>query len=128
MGRSVSYPTNAVVAYSTFEGEDADDFRFEVIEAFRGVIADMYPSAYECDRWIGREDHAVMENGHAYFGVSEYCGLVAYWVVAKDYADSEALADRWVASIAKRFQATFGTLRRLGTFSNGEGVFQQVAA
>ena len=69
-----------------------------------------------------------MANRHAWVGVSEYCGLVAFWIVAKDDTGHEALSERWVAQVADRFTSTFSTLNRLGTFSNGEGVFERIAA
>lgn len=131
MGRSVSYPRNAVVAYSTFENDPYWDQQGEwedLVECFQMTVADLWPSAEEANKWLGREDHAVMANRHAWFGVSEYCGLVAFWVVAKEDTGHEPLSERWVAQIAERFTSTFSTLNRLGTFSNGEGVFERIAA
>ena len=84
---------------------------------------------------MGREDKARLSNSYAYVGWSEYCGLVSVWVSAKepDYRASsawEAMRDRWIASIEKRFAKTvakaWGTpLTKVGTFSNGEAVFSE---
>lgn len=141
MGRSVSTPSNSVyVSYATFECEDADfasdDFQWG-IEDFQSQMIKAFPSASKCDEWIGygrSEDHAVAENQFAYFGVSEYCGLVAMWVSAKDadYYQSagwEALRDRWLSQIQAKFrkhaQTCFGqALYSVGRFSNGEQIFQ----
>lgn len=131
MGRSVSYPRNAVVAYSTFEVDPHWDYQGEwedLVDGFRDQVAELFPSMERADKWLGREDHAVMANRHAWAGVSEYCGLVAFWIVAKDDTGHEALSERWVAQVAERFTSTFSTLNRLGTFSNGEGVFERIAA
>lgn len=122
MGRSVSYPSNAVVAYNTWEADEDADFQWDVIDDLVNYAPTLWPSLTPCDRWLGREDHAVLENEHAYVGVSEYCGLVAYWIVAKD--TDNGLAERWVAQVAPKFVKTFGRLRRLGTFSNGEAIFE----
>jgi hypothetical protein len=132
MGRSVSYPRDAVVTFGTFEGEDEWDWR-DLISDFRSEVKRLFPSATNCDEWIGggrSEDHAVMENGHAYFGVSEYCGMVSYWVVAKPdyYGDISPLAEAWIAKIAPRFTNSFGTLRKVGVFSNGGGVYEPISS
>ena len=105
-----------------------EDLQREMIQAF--------PSLSECDEWVGREDHALLENNHCYIGVSEYCGLVSIWVQPKepDWRDtSTGLRDRWIAQIGPKFHKVsntcFGTaLRKLGSFSNGEGVYQRIAA
>jgi hypothetical protein len=125
MGRSVSYPIDAiVVAYNVFEGEDALDFEWQVIEDLRNHAQELWPSLRECDHWLDREDHAVLENALAYVGVSEYDGVVAYWVVPKEAA--QPLAERWCEQIAPRFEKAFGRLRPVGRFSNGERLFELI--
>ena len=49
----------------------------------------------ECEEWVDREDLAIAENGHAYFGVSEYCGCAAVWIVAKTDYYGDPLAEAW---------------------------------
>lgn len=106
-------------------------------EHFVSSLIEAFPSVTSCDQWLGREDHAVADNSHAYFGISEYCGLVAMWVVPKEvesyYADAawQGLRDAWCQSIKRKFQTIasgcFGqALRRQGYMSNGMGVFQPV--
>lgn len=138
MGRSVSTPSNCVyVSYATFECEDAE-FASDDFEYYRDDFADQmckaFPSVSKCDEWLDREDHAVAENQFAYFGVSEYRGLVAMWVAAKDadYRDGagwEALRDNWLSMIQQKFrkhaQTCFGqALYSVGRASNGEQFFQ----
>lgn len=135
MGRSVSYANNSVhVEYATFECEDefdaSDDFRWS-LDDFAEQICKAFPSASTCDEWVGREDHAVAENSFAYFGVSEYCGLVSMWVLPKDddYATSTGLRDRWIDQIEAKFSKVCGTcfgqsLKSVGRFSNGEQMFR----
>ena len=89
------------------------------------------------DLRLSREDRAVAENKYAYFGVSEYCGLVAVWCAAKeasyyDNAGFEGLRDRWISQIGDKFRKTargsFGqALVKTGSFSNGEAFFQAAA-
>ena len=108
-----------------------DDFN----EDLKTLLAEAFPSLTPDDKWLGREDKAILENTYAYFGWSEYCGLVAVWVAAKepDYRAStawESMRDKWIASIEKKFSKvvskSWGTpLNKVGTFSNGEAVFSK---
>jgi len=150
MGRSVSYPRDAIVAYTTLEpivddetGEareyDSDDFSF-AIEDLQQYLPSVFKSLSTCNKWLGggrSEDHALLENKFCYVGVSEYCGLVAAWVVAKEfecyYPEDVALANfapAWVekngARIAQLAAGCFGgtALISQGHFSNGEQIFR----
>lgn len=108
-----------------------DDFN----EDLKTLLVEAFPSLTSDEKWLGREDRALLSNAYAYFGWSEYCGLVAVWAAAKekDYRASEAwysMRDKWISSIEKRFTQTVGRawgtpLAKLGTFSNGEAVFQR---
>lgn len=112
------------------------DFDFG-LEDFQRQILEAFPSASTCDDWLDREDHAIAENRFAYFGVSEYCGLIAMWVAAKepDWREGpgwEALRDRWLSQVQQRFRKAangcFGQgLYKAGTFSNGEAIFQPLS-
>lgn len=132
MGRSVSYPSGATVAFmdlSDDEGEiDFDYYR----EWAREVAQEFWPSMWEEDReWRGREDKVLCRNRLVDFGWSEYCGLAAFWMIPRgdlETAGQEALAEHWIKTVEPRFRKTFGTLRKIGTFSNGEGVYERVAA
>jgi hypothetical protein len=133
MGRSVSYPAGAIVAFDHWD-EEPDEQGFNdwswMETGLRARIKEIFPGFEPCDKWIGREDHAIAENSFAYFGISEYCGLVALWLVRKeldwDSSANEAMQDRWLAQVEKKFLATFGTLRKLGSMSNGEGVYERI--
>ena len=153
MGRSVSYATGSLlIAYADWfdpsdeyvaeererleEDEDwypepdQDDWDFWV-EDIQDVVCELWPSFERCDEWIGREDRAVAENKLGYIGVSEYCGLASIWFAPKDsewYDDfpREAFAEAFAKRIGKRFYESFGTLRLMGRFSNGEAVFERI--
>lgn len=136
MGRSVSTPSGTVyTSYAALDDEcDSDDFAWHA-EDFQREMRRAFPSLTECDEWVGREDHALLENTFAHFGVSEYCGLVAMWVCEKDldWRDEHmvGLRDRWLSQVQQKFrkvaQSCFGrALVKTGTFSNGEGFFAPI--
>jgi hypothetical protein len=126
MGRSVSVPISAeLIAYAPLE--DDVDFLHDVTLPLSAALQLKYPSLREDDRWIGREDKALLSNSYATFGVSEYGGLLAVWVIPADVPR----AQHWVASITDSFNAivvrTFGKrYARQGTMSNGCGVYTAV--
>ena len=139
MGRGVSYPSNcSVVCFRAFEIEDSEDtdlaaIKFDwFIEDTRGMCRECWPSMCTCDKWLDREDHAILENNHCYIGISEYCGLISIWLLSKaedlacsGYSDSPNLADYWCSQISKKFEEMFGNLVRLGTMSNGISVYKK---
>jgi hypothetical protein len=154
MGRSVSYPSNATVAYAptpcdsdwcvTCESEGADctceegDSHILEGETDWDRLKDdlvmrakaLFPSLYEADGWRGREDHTLARNGLIDFGVSEYCGLMAVWMVPRadfERAGLEEMAERWIESVTAKFQAEFGEYYRVGGFSNGTSLYQKTA-
>lgn len=137
MGRSVSFPTGAIVAFATFELADPEDSHFEFdwfVDDLRRRAHEAFPSLEEHDGWRDREDRILMRNAFADFGVSEYMGLVAIWIVEReDGASLDAdwrtarspRAQRWIQQIARRFDSEFGELDLLGRFSNGEAIFRR---
>lgn len=126
MARSVSVPVDAeVVCFQEFDGEDWDDF----VWWFRETCQDAWPSLDKSDDWIGRENHVLLENGHARIGVSEYCGLVSLWIVpyiSDYYPEHKGLALHWIDQIAPKFHERFGRLRLIGRASNGEAFFTRI--
>ena len=150
MARSVSVPSGAAwVVYLRPErdGETSgdwgtsnidsaggwDDFILDVRNVFHGACGgrNPFPSLQESGHWVGREDRAILENEHAYIGVSEYCGLVSLWCVPKEsgYGELIDLAAHWCVQIEKRVRALALrawpglVLDRIGGFSNGEAIF-----
>ena len=138
MSRSVSRPCGTVYTeYSSCDFEDCFEFDTEV-ENLQSDLSNAFPSVSDCDKWLNREDRAIAENSYAYFGVSEYCGLVAVWCVPKepdDYANGgfEALRDQWIGQVENKFRTAargcFGqALVQTARFSNGEAMFSAVGA
>jgi len=157
MGRSVSTPRDAIVAYYDVSehgydwNEENDCVDFDNFNEFRAgddwdffkecmieKVLELFPSMEECsvwtDRqpnWLNREDLAIAENQLAYFGVSEYCGCAAVWIVAKKgyYGDDvNPLAEAWVSTISKKFHENFGEYDQVGVFSNGEAIYEKKVA
>ncbi len=140
MGRSVSYPSGSLVAFTVLEVENENDWDFEY-EWLRDDVVEramrLFPSLQPQDGWRGREDRILGRNAFADFGTSIYCGLVAIWMVERDdgsywHADSRTACSprsrRWLAQIAPRFDAEFGDFDCLGHMSNGEGIYRKRAA
>ncbi len=138
MGRSVSTPTECIVIcfQDVSHLEDAQEWSDFETWVFDSCIT-KYPSLYRAhDVWLGSEDHVLLENDHCMIGVSKYCGLAAIWLrtksddlLATGYADDARLAnlaDNWCSSISKGFESQFKQLQRIGTFSNGESIYQSV--
>jgi hypothetical protein len=127
MGRSVSTPRDAlVVAYAEINDAEYEDYSvFEEINDFRERVIALFPTAYAVDRWLGNEDHALAANAYAYFGMSTYGGIAAYWIVAKEGQEARAQAWLYRNALADKFVGAFGTLTKTGTMSNGEAVYRR---
>ena len=81
MGRSVSYPSGSIVAFTVLEVEDSDDWEFEyewLRDDLRERAARAFPSLVAHDGWRGREDRILMRNAYADFGVSIYGSEAAH--------------------------------------------------
>lgn len=137
MSRSVSVPSHAeVVAYTNIDdfGEGRREEMQDRVIDLRAALHKEFPSVTKDDRWLGNEDRVVASNSHAYFGLSEYCGLVSVWIVPREanYGNrNDSLKLKWIASIDDKFHAIVrdvfgGELRRLGSASNGEAFFERV--
>lgn len=132
MSRSVNYLDGAdqVIYLSAHEVEDEFDWDLFQENIVEGLKAE-FPSLEDADGWDNRETRIVLENRLAEIGISEYCGLVSVSIRAKyqdgnDYAEEASLAPlaaAWVSRIGDRF-GKFGDLRKVGTFSNGEAIFE----
>lgn len=122
MGRSVSVPYNAaLVAYDHWDG--GDDWEWDMtVECIKDSIQAAFPSLSDDDGWIGNEDRVILPNGHARFGVSEYCGLISIWAVPND----GSLAEHWCSQARRSFHSAVGSLRHVGTFSSGKAIYERL--
>lgn len=148
MGRSVSHPSGSI-AKSYFDvsdfGANYDDDGNQ-LEGYDEYVAQIQwddwldyiseqlvakmPSLEPCEEWLGNEDKAILENRFCYVGVSEYCGLACLWLVPKDTSDYtgdyslEPLQNRWLDGAAGKVE-NLSELVKLGTFSNGEAIYEK---
>lgn len=104
MSRTVSTPASALcVAYQDVSEHDYDSFQWW-LEGEAEAAKSLWPSFGDCDKWLDREDHAILENSLCYFGVSEYCGLAALWLVPKEYPTNGGFAsDAYILPLAENF-------------------------
>lgn len=152
MGRSVSYPSGALVAYAATPSDEdwcsncgetiadcgCDEEDQEVVAGgcdWEWVTEDLitrakrlFPSLRPNGGWRGREDQILASNGFVDFGVSEYCGLMAIWLVPQEGLEGNLspLAERWIDKAAATFLEEFGEYRKLGTASNGESFYRRI--
>lgn len=137
MGRSVDYLNNALrVAYVSYEDTYEDEDGEVVVDemAFDDLFSDIewslvttFPSLNVVrDEWDGRETRIFIRNRLVEFGVSEYCGLVSISVRVYD-EELSGLATNWVDKNWSKIETLVGAnLRKVGSFSNGEGVYQKI--
>lgn len=149
MGRSVNYLNNAEkVNYfqwptlSIYDPEtdrdvetgDPEDAEY-VIENIQETIKSNFPGFDNCSRWDGRETSIILEGYGLEIGLSEYCGLATLSVRVDqrelDYyaTDEEADAEyktalNWINENWDEASKYWNQYRKIGTFSNGEGVYE----
>ena len=77
-------------------------------------------------RYTGRETKIFLRNRLVEFGISEYCGLVS--VSVRVYDDGmKGLAENWVDKNWSKIESVIGAnVRKVGTFSNGCGVYEHI--
>jgi hypothetical protein len=139
MGRSVNYLDNAeIVLYFPFESDDEFLSQMEwddTISNLQYEIKAKLPSYYIVkDKWGNKETRIILENNLCSIGISEYCGLVSLSVAPKDNQYNvwhEQFALRHARQIEKTLQKcldnlSLNRLKKIGTFSNGEAVFEKV--
>ena len=112
--------------------DDWEDFLEWVVSEAQRIAPSLQSADRDVSHWNYRtENRVILENRHSEVSVSEYCGLVAIslaprsdWEGYPDENSLESLGAQWRARIAGRFASSLGTLRKLGTFSNGESVYR----
>lgn len=114
--------------------EDWSDFKDDLMTALNRF----YPSLsvdFDARRWEG-ETHIIARNRFAEVGLAEYCGLLSLSIRAREdfdlYDNAANLSEQWVSQVNldKVLADAMGkdaVLKRLGTMSNGSGVFQRAA-
>jgi hypothetical protein len=125
MSRSVSTPPNAVVRVYLNISDIEDSWEFASwIERLRDLVTETLPEFQECNYFCNREDHVILEAQAASVTVSEYNGIAAVCLTQNSPYDAYAVrvADTFCKLIEEAHP--YSVLRKLGTFSNGEAIFQ----
>jgi len=125
MGRGVSVPgyAEAVVYYDVSDLEDSGDWRLFVYDVTH-QLKKSFPSLRDCDKWLDREDKAILCNDFAFFGLSEYGGCASLWIVPME-SDKPGLEAYWIGQAGDVLGREYGNLQRLGGMSNGESVYRR---
>jgi hypothetical protein len=148
MSRSVDYPSEAeaVFFFPAWESEDPMD-EWESQEMYDAMVDNIqysfrkrYPSLEKADSWIGRESRVFLENKLVQITISEYCGLCSIALVPQTETESswcafesqfENIARAWVnqnrSGFEKALSETVTIYRKIGTFSNGECMYEKVS-
>ena len=151
MGRSVSYLNNAervnyfqwptlwVYDEDTDQDVETDELwdAADIISDIQEYITDKYPGFDKCSRWDGRETHIILEGYGTEVGLSEYCGLATLSVrVNEDELECYDLDDQdaydtdkqkalaWIHENWDQATEHWNQYRKIGTFSNGESVYE----
>ena len=105
MGRSVSYPRGAQVAFRILDNgepdeDDQDDaeWAYECLcEHIRASASAAFPSFRSVDGWRGREDRVLLRNAYSAIGISSYGSIAAIWIAERDdpaYYDADVRSCR----------------------------------
>ena len=117
--------------------EDAAERWAEELDNIADDVCKAWPSfdnVVESDEWVGDELRVIARNRHSIVTISEYNGVVALCLGA-DYDRGEFWADpselagigkAWRTRIAELFIREFGSLSKVGTFSNGSSIYREV--
>ena len=149
MGRSVNYLNNAeYVIYFTAdwineenESGEYDEYMAQLnwddfMMNLKSSICHKLKSYYKVEEWDNRETKIFLKNELAEIGISEYCGLYSLSIRIKEYdwqgclLPTIGLAKKHCEQIRKTIEKCIidsggELLNRVGTFSNGCGVFER---
>lgn len=126
MGRSANYHSDA---YKVLYTNVSSDFEWNCL--YDDIISSLQEIAPSLDKpskkeWHDNEVSKMLENKLVSVWLSEYCGLVSISFVTQDWVVS--LAENWLDQMLPKFQAILNpSLEKVGTFSNGEDVYEKVS-
>ena len=119
--------------------EQIDDLSLEFewdyfVDSITETLKKKYPSLVEIEnQWIGNECRVILGNHLVNVTISEYCGVVAVSIVPVDdlhYYDEQGLATGWIKRVSNGFtkllETNFNAIRKIGTYANGNSVYQKV--
>lgn len=135
MGRSVERIGKNVIYFDCSEFDP--DFEWDdLILNLQSGLSAKYKSLVKCrDKWAEypyRENRIILENNHVCISISEYCGCGAVSVFVNEHYENDkagTVAKSWLdknfAGIYKIVSQYCTAMNKIGTFSNGEAVFEK---
>ena len=133
MGRSVEYVDNPIY-FDASDEYDEDGFYWDdlIINLQHGIRARFKSFEFSEDftPYPYRENRIILKNDFVCVSISEYCGCGAVSVYLNPNCEIHELAEYWITKSyypeIRRIVKDFTTvLSRIGTFSNGVGVFEK---
>ena len=125
MGRSVNYLTNAdAVYFHQLDEEEIQDFDF-LLEDIREHVMYKYPEFEAVDEWEDRDVNVILQSPLVEIAVAEYRGVISLSVRTLEEAD-QTKASTWIEHFFKRAIAPWAKAQKIGTFSNGESVYEVI--
>jgi hypothetical protein len=134
MGRSVDYLRGARrIAYfdwpkwETEEGEFEYEAHVFVVDDIRENIKAELPEFGNEQKWDGRETSIILSGYGTEIGLSEYCGVCSLSIrVNTDEVEGEDIekVEKWIDENWAKVSRFYDEYVKVGTFSNGEGVFE----
>jgi len=137
MGRSVETIGGNVIYFDTGEfytdDPDMDNINWDDMQInLQYALSAKYKSLDTCKKWAEypyRENRIILKNRYAQISISEYCGCGAISIFVDPKTELIELAEHWISQvypgISKIVAEYCTTLNRIGTFSNGCGVFER---
>jgi len=134
MGRSVDYLRGARrIAYFDWPSWETEDGEFQyedhifVVDDIRENIKSELPEFGNEQKWDGRETSIILSGYGTEIGLSEYCGLASLSVrVNTEEVEEEDIekVEKWIDDNWPKISRFYDDYIKMGTFSNGEGVFK----
>jgi hypothetical protein len=118
--------------YDNFQGQEDFDY---FIEYLQEQFMNKYKSLRTCDICEHRDETSIiLFNDFVEIGISEYCGLTSISMRIREYirepeynedASKLGLAQRFTNNMSIWMDKNIGSLNKIGTFSNGESVYEK---
>lgn len=135
MGRSVNYHSDSyAVIYTHIPDNEVeiiwDEYKNDILNTFQQIA----PSLCECKpKWHNNEVCQFAENSLVTVWLSDYCGLISISFVPKEegYCTGkyiEGLAKHWIDQVIPKLRKSLvpNVLNKIGTFSNGESIYEKL--
>ena len=148
MGRSVDYLNRALhVSYFAWPvieiyNDETDQFEISdqyedsdiVVENIQESVISEFPEYEYCSKYDGRETAIILTGYGTEIGLSEYCGLATLsiridekeldYYEEDEYNEQYDKIEAWIHENWAKISQGYDQYHKIGTFSNGESVFE----